>query len=557
MSFAAAYGASVLAELLKERKEDSRIAAQEGNMGVCMGNVGTEPEKRERFRNGAGTEAVEAAKRVALRNNSRWFRIREYMGERVRNMFVFGLAIQAVTFPFTVYHFFEYPTYGFLLNPIVVPLMAILLLCGMLSGVCGLIVPWLGDFFAGGTGGILWIYDTLCRWTEKLPGSLVLVGRPQVWQMTVYYILLAGCLYAWCGRGRKRLRRGEAGIKSLGNVVKYRIFMWKEHLVIRLGRQQMVLLCLLFLPLVLLPVRCNRFEAAFLDVGQGDGIVLRECGGAVLLVDGGSTGVQKVGEKRIMPYLKAKGIRGIDCAFISHTDSDHISGVKEVLDAMPVYSEYRESILGYTGTPVIKRLVLPEWYGGEGSLIGNMDEEPANRVLSGEADEAYLELVKLAEEKKVEVCYMKAGDRMTVGTELVLSCLAPENGISYDNKNAASMVLLASYGELDLFLTGDMEKEGERRLLETGVFSPDSVSVDVLKVSHHGSYTASSEEFINTLRPCISVISCGKNNRYGHPHSETLETLYGANSRVYRTDESGCGTVEVRKKKMAVEEFSK
>ena len=466
---------------------------------------------------------------------------------KLKNMFLFGLAIQAVTFPFTVYHFFEYPTYGFLLNPMVVPLMTVLLLCGLLSGVCGLIVPWLGYFFAGGVGGILWIYERLCRLAERLPGALLLIGRPKLWQMAVYFVTLAICLYLWQVQGKKK--------------VKHRF----EAIVNFFEKPRVLLLLLFFLPVCLLPLPCGRFEVSFLDVDQGDGIVLRERGGAVLLVDGGSTGVQKVGEKRIIPYLKSQGIRVIDCALISHTDSDHMSGVKEILEAMPVYSPYRERVPGYTGTPVIKRIVLPEWYGENVVCDGSTDVLSTESVLPGEADEVYLELLTLAKEKQVEVCYMKAGDRMRVGTELILSCIAPETDVSYDNKNAASMVLLVSYGAFDLLLTGDMEKAGEARLLESDMWNRESgetgetapVSVEVLKVAHHGSYTASSEEFISVLQPRISVISCGKNNRYGHPHTETLETLYGANSRVYRTDESGCVTVKVGKERITVEEFWK
>ena len=507
LSFAAAYGASVLAMVLGKRRVT------------------------------VGKDTIEKAKEVARRKRSRLFRVGEYIKENIRNMFVFGLAVQAVTFPFTVYHFYEYPTYGFLLNPMVVPLMTILLLCCLLSGVSGLFVPWLGYFFAGGARGILWIYEILCRGAEQLPGSVWLIGRPTGWQMILYYVLLAGCLYVWMGTGRIKVGRGD----TCGNGFAGRVRQVFRKLTSEVSKclecQHVVFIGLLCLPFVLLPVPGARFEAAFLDVGQGDGIVLRERGGAVLLVDGGSTSVQKVGKKRMIPCLKAKGIRVIDCAFISHTDSDHISGVKEILTAMPMYSEYRESMPGYTGTPVITRLVLPEW----------------NSLLR-EQDEGYSELVRLAEEKQVEVCYMEAGDRMTVGTELVLSCLAPEEEDTYDNKNAASMVLLASYGAFDLLLTGDMEKEGELRLLETGDLSSDPV--EVLKVSHHGSHTASSQDFIAALAPRISIISCGKNNRYGHPHTETLETLYGANSRVYRTDESGCVTVKVGKR-IKVEEFSK
>jgi len=529
LSFGAAYGSSVVAVLLRERGVEQggrRQRKADGQAEIGQTEDGILGENAEC--------AVELAQQMARKANRMRGKVWEYIKDKSRSMFVFGLAIHVVTFPFTVNHFFEYPTYGFLLNPIVVPLMTALLLCGLLSGVCGLFVPWLGYFFAGGAGGILWVYEMLCRGVERLPGALFLFGQPKVWQMGIYFGILVFCLCAWQKREEKKICSSHKLI---------------YHLVDLSGNAKVIFGLLILLPLCLLPVSGTAFEAAFLDVDQGDGIVLRERGGAVILVDGGSTGVQKVGEKRIIPYLKAQGIRVIDCAFVSHTDSDHVSGLLEILETMPVYTKYRESVPGYAGTPVVKRLVLPVW--------SENKEDATEYPMAENMDKQYSKLLRLARIKNVEVYYMEAGDRMTVGDELKLFCLAPEAGITYENKNAASMVLLASYGEFDMLLTGDMEKEGELRLLECmSAVSGEGISVEVLKVSHHGSRTASSEKFVTALRPRISVISCGKNNRYGHPHGETLETLYGANSGVYRTDESGCVTVKVGKK-IVVEEFSK
>lgn len=456
LSYGAAYGASVMALLLREKEKERS------------------PEEKALF--------------TARYRDDRWFRLRTSLGKRCKEMFVFGIAIQAVTFPITVYHFFEYPVYGMLLNPVVVPLMTILLLCGLLSGLCGLAVPWLGYFFGGGTCAILWLYEALCSLVSKLPFSLCLVGRPLLIQIGLYFGFLV--------------------------------------FVIVFKKNRKNILWLLLLPVCLLPLPAASLEVAFLDVGQGDGIVIRERNGAVLMIDGGSTSVQGVGEKCMLPYLKAKGIRVIDCAFISHADSDHISGISEILKAMPVRSAYRESAAGYTGVPVIKKLALPDV------------KEP---------DALYESLVELAKEKEVEVLFLTAGDRMTVGENLVLSCLAPEEAYSYPDKNAASMVLLASYGQFDVLLTGDTTKESEERML--AAVPPEVIpfaEVEVLKVAHHGSYTSTSEELIQAIQPLISVISCGKDNSYGHPHTETLERLYSAGSLVYRTDESGCVTIKVR-----------
>lgn len=481
LSYAAAYGASVLAVVLKEKP--------------------------------GGRTPEEAALYAAKRADSKCFRLRTSLMEYGKNGFIFGLAIQAVTFPFTVYHFFEYPVYGFFMNPVVVPLMTILLFCGLLSGVCGLFVPWLGYFFAGGVCGILWVYEALCEAVSELPCSLWLTGRPAMWQIGIYFAVLVTCLIFYQGAG-----------------VRLPLFFGKA-----LGQRKEWLLqgVLIGLPFCLFSFQSTQFEAAFLDVGQGDGIVLKERNGSVLLVDGGSTSVQRVGEQRIIPYLKSQGIRVIDCALISHTDSDHISGIEEILERMPPYSGYRESPAGYRGMPVVKSLALPG---------------------ISEPDETYLAIVELAEKKNVEVYYFEAGDCLTLGEELVFSCLAPKRGESYQDKNAASMVLLATYGELSMLLTGDMDEEGERRLLEEGYF--DGASVEVLKVAHHGSHTASSEKFINVLQPSVSIISCGKDNRYGHPHKETIERLLEVDSMLFRTDESGCVTVRVGKK-ISVEPYKK
>ncbi len=470
LSFAAAYGASVLSILLTEKKKEYRV-------------------------------------------EDRWFRLCADIWERVRRGIIFGVAIQAATFPFTVYHFFDYPVCGFILNPVVIPMMTILLLCGMLSGICGLFVPWLGYFFAGGAGFILWIYEALCKWAAKLPYSLLLFGKPQIWQMAVYFVILAVSLFLWLGGG-KRLFLMD-GMKVVRK--EYRI------------RGGFPLCVILLLPLLLLPVQSSRFEAAFLDVGQGDGIVIRERGGAVILVDGGSVGVQNVGEKRLIPYLKAKGIRCIDCVFVSHTDSDHISGIKEILEEMPVYSDYRESPAGYTGMPVIKSIALP---------------------VIAEPPKEYASLEELAREKHVKIYYLAAGDRISFGERLSFSCLAPKRDVAYADINAASMVLLASYEELDILLTGDMDAAGEAMLIEDGVL--EGISVEILKVAHHGSYTASSKKFIGTIMPKVSVISCGKDNRYGHPHAETLKRLEEAGSMVYRTDQCGAVTVEVKRDKVRI-----
>lgn len=471
LSYAAAYAASVFAGLLKGQEE-------------CL------PVEK----------AVQTAKRAA----GRWVRLRLDIAAKGKEILLFGMAVQLVTLPITVFHYFEYPLYGLFLNPFVVPLMAVLLLCAFLSGIFGLFCAGPGYFFAGGTCAILWFYETACKFVSKLPFSVLLFGKPALWQIGLYFCVLAGEVMI-IRRVRENGKMPRTGERR----------EWKKKLP---GA------ALFFLPLFLLPLPPAAFEAAFLDVGQGDGIVLREHSGTVITVDGGSSDVQGVGSSRIAPYLKANGIRVIDCALVSHADSDHISGIRELLAGMPPYSAYRAGAAGYTGEILIKSIALP---------------------LLQEPDTAYLALVESAAEKNVEVLYLAAGDSLLAGKKLLLSCLAPQEGAVFSDRNASSMVLLASYGEFDIMLTGDIGTAEEKSLLVRQELKERPI--EILKAAHHGSSTSSSREFIGELRPVCSVISCGKNNRYGHPHAETISVLSEAAAKILRTDELGCITIKAGK----------
>lgn len=468
LSFAAAYAASVFAGVLGEKEKAEQ-------------RTEWEKEKKRRCRWLAGVKGA------------------------VR----FGLAITLVTLPLTAVHFFEFPLYGILINPVVVPLMTLLLFCALCSGCLGILIPAAGVFFAGGARAILWLYEMLCRGVTKLPFSVLLLGKPKLWQVVLYYVLLAAGVILWKRERYERLRMK----KRTGEYPAFRGRLYHGIFVL--------------LPFCLLPFSIPGLEVSFLSVGQGDGIVLSESSGffgrqSVCLVDGGSSSVSGVGEKRILPFLKAKGIWKIDCVFVSHMDEDHVSGIKEILSQMPdTEKKGLKASPWYNGNVRINRMVLPELSGWESE---------------------FQSLIKLAEEKGVEILLTAAGDRVLTEGKLWFYCLSPESDREYDDRNSASMVLLAEYGDFDLLLTGDATKETEEKLISVWQNTPELCKreVEVLKVAHHGSSTSTSEQFLKVLSPEFAVISCGRNNRYGHPHRETMENLEKAGIRVRRTDEEGC-----------------
>jgi len=279
---------------------------------------------------------------------------------------------------------------------------------------------------------------------------------------------------------------------------------------------------LLFLGLLILmwktPV--HGLNITMLDVGQGESIFGETEEGVTFLVDGGSTDTSAVGTYRILPFLKYSGIGSLDYCFVTHVDEDHISGIKELI------ASSKEEV-------GMKHLVM-------GAVKGISEEE------------AFLELVKAAEQAGIQVLYMERGDTLSAG-KLLLTCLHPYNTYLAADRNSASLVLELTYDAFAMLLTGDVDEAGEREILKDGKIGQ---SYDVLKVAHHGSKYSTCEAWLSCVNPQLALISCGKDNRYGHPHKELTERLEGQNATVKVTRECGAVQVCATGKKMKVREYS-
>lgn len=410
---------------------------------------------------------------------------------------VLSLTIQMVTYPMIVYHFFEYPVYGIVLNLLVIPLMSYVVVSGLAGVVLGM--WWLdGGEFAIGTGHyVLVIYEWLCRRFEQLPEAVWIVGRPRLWQIVVY-VAGWGVILAEMYWFRERHR----GQRHRRDVRQYKVE----------GCRRGVLLMMISVSFISLrPHAPGGLEAAFLDVGQGDGVFLqtREL---TVLVDGGSTDEKQLGEQILEPFLKSKGISRIDYALVSHADQDHISGLTYLLQSCPDIQ--------------IAHLVLP-WRGKE--------------------DDSCKELQELAKTVGTKVFWMKTGNRIE-SQDLVIRCLYAGEGLESQESNDHSPLLEVQYGDVGILLTGDMSTEGEMqwlRQLGQSVESDVQSSLRILKAAHHGSKYSTSEEFLKEIRPELTVISCGEDNSYGHPHQDTLERLEAVGGRVLVTKACGAVMLEI------------
>jgi len=227
----------------------------------------------------------------------------------------------------------------------------------------------------------------------------------------------------------------------------------------------------------------------FIDVGQGDCILIQMPDNKNILVD---TGNLSVGYK-LEKYLKQKNIFQLDCIIVTHMHPDHVGGIFSILP------QYRTNIIYYNGY------------------------RPKN-------NEFFFELINLAKDLNIPMKILNAGNKLLFG-KVTLDVLSPIEPLSGD-MNGDSVVLRIIFGEISFLLTGDLNINVEKRLIEAGYI----LKSDVLKVGHHGAEDASSEEFIDKVRPKIAILSVGKNNRYGYPSEVVIERFKTKKIPLYRTD---------------------
>lgn len=402
--------------------------------------------------------------------------------------FFTSLSIQIVTAPVILWHSFGIPVYGVFLNLIVIPLMTYVVVSGFLGLGLSFLSESVGGAMLGGAHYILKFYEVICNGIGEFTGAELVLGQPKVWKIWCYYglVILGAVVY-------------ERGMEIAEN---------KKH--------RLVLLCAAWLAafFFLLPSRPAGLSVTFLDVGQGDGIVLRSEAHTVL-VDCGSSQQKSIGEKVLVPYLKSEGITHLDLAVMTHGDQDHMNGIRYLL-------EHPESGIRVGG------LMMPE---------------------AGK-DEIYGKMAELAKKQDIPVFYAEKGDtwKNFPGKEMTMECLSPEGGTEFADRNEESLVFRLTYGRFSLLLTGDMETAGEEKLSDSGVLTP----VTILKAGHHGSATSSSEEFIEKLSPSVTILSYGRKNRYGHPAAEVRERLLEHGSKLYETGISGAVMIRTDGKKLKI-----
>lgn len=270
-------------------------------------------------------------------------------------------------------------------------------------------------------------------------------------------------------------------------------------------------------------------SVTFLDVGQGDCILVRTASGENFLFDCGSSSRKGVGKYLLLPYLKYEGIRNIDAIFLSHPDADHVNGAVELLEA------------GGENNITVGQLLLPA-----------IPQEARQEQL-GDLERAAREA---SQEAPVPVGYLRAGMGFRCGSA-AFTCVHPGEGPGTEDVNAYSECFYVEFRESardsqdgggeaadwTLLLTGDVQNEGETALQEE-LEARDIRDITVLKAAHHGSKNSTPKGLLERLSPRLTVISSGRNNRYGHPHAELLKRLEESGTAIVQTAQQGAITVD-------------
>lgn len=408
---------------------------------------------------------------------------------------VMGLSITML--PVILYHYCQHPLYSLLLNQFVIPLVGILIAAPTAALAVYAVWPAASSVLLWAGHLVICFYNILCRIFENLPFSTQHTGKPAVWRIILYFVLLSMIGVFTRFVNEKRKREDEKRKKERK----------------RSGLTAAVLLATgyyLFGCFFLHAENYKGLEITMLDVGQGDGIVLILPDQTTILSDGGSSSRYQLETSVLKPFLKAKGIPYLDYVFVSHADNDHISGILGLMEDEP---------------ELIGTLMLPQ---------------------SQNAAKQFEKLLALAKEKQIPVMWLSKGDCFSLNSNkntsdlfrVSFEILWPKETSSALDTNTLSLVWRLSYGNFSMLFTGDLPEECESSL-------EDLKPTSILKVAHHGSNYSTTESFLQRVRPALAIISCGANNRYGHPGAKTLERLKAANVQsVLLTKDCGAITIQ-------------
>ena len=412
--------------------------------------------------------AAVAAIFVCIPRVGRWFEgypVPRRLAEVLSIALVCGIA----TAPIVLFHFGQAPVYTVLANALATPAMPVVLGLGLLAAAAEPVAP-------GAAAALAWLAGWAAAWLDLVARLVASLPGAQIGSRAALVALLLGAA-GWIGARYVRSRMGahgkSAAIGAAAVAVLLAVVWWSTRPAPAWDQP-------------------TGLRVTFLDVGQGDSVLL-ETASARVLVDQGPP------EANVAGQLARLGVRSLSALVLTHPQRDHVGGAADVIRHLRV-----------------------------GVVL-----DPGLSTTGPEREEA----VAAARERQVPVREVRSGSEFRAGGLVLRVLWPPDPGLPSEDPNLNAVVLMASYGETDVFLPADAESGVTAHL--------PSSAVELLKVAHHGSADPGLDEELRVLRPRIAVISAGRNNEYGHPRPETLAALSSVPGlAVYRTDMDGRVIVE-------------
>jgi len=378
-------------------------------------------------------------------------------------------------FPLSAYFFSKVSIISIVSNIFIIPLTGIAVILGFITFFIGLASISFAGIIANINYLVLNLITLIAKSFSLIPFAFVYVAQPLIMVIILYYLSVFFMVEIFYK-------------KTLSQKIK------KKASLILLSVTLLIIIVQVFYP-------ADKLKVNFINVGEGDCILIEAPNKINILIDGGGTPQSDfdVGSKIVIPYLRRKGINEIDLLILTHPHLDHLEGL------LPVLKEFKVDMVLDSGLPC--------------------------------DSSEYKEFISLIKKKRIPYHKAKAGDNFIFSNNLEIFLLNPLYDSDFYEEsdfNNASIVVKLFYKDADFLFTGDIEEAAEKKLLVW----QNILQSDILKVGHHGSSTSTNLEFLDKVDPSIAVITVGKNH-FGHPSQKIIERLEDKNIQIYRTDEDG------------------
>lgn len=458
----------------------------------------------------------------------------------ILDMLTVTLSAQIVLLPVMWYYFNNVSFISILTNLLVGPFTGIITVLGLITYFISLIYFPLAQLFSYSVYILISLVIKISKICAAIPYGTLLVPTPTILMIVIYYLFIYLIFNNNKTKDNKKeflLNKNREPDKNEVNIKKFKFIgnsdfieyedliddntqketKEKNELQILLNKFITIIVSvLIIIQIILIIWPQNYIEINMIDVGQGDSMLIKTNNYNILIDGGGSENSNyDVGEQILVPYLLDNTNGTIDLMFISHFHEDHAEGCISVLENLKV----RKIIIG---------------------------TQP--KVTS-----IYENVLRIAKEKNIPIIMLVQGETIKV-ENIEFEILFPSEELEMqEDLNNNSLVIRMDYYDVSMLLTGDIESETEKILLEDYKNSEKIVKnnrnkkeilenvldIDILKVAHHGSKTSSIQEFLESATPKIALISLGIDNKFGHPNADVIKRLEELGAQIYRTDEYG------------------